>query len=765
MPVRSAKSRPTAPLTRPGTTRRVAARREPTFGVFESKLRPPSLRPGIVKKTALINRLRRTPSARTVTLTAPAGYGKTTLLAQWAAAETRPVAWISLDARDNDPIVFLTHVFAAVDRIDPLDPRPITSLRASTKSTWAAAARRCLRAIASCGRPYLLVLDGADAVRSHETHQLLSALVDQIPPASSVAVAARVLPKLRLAALRAHGDLEEIGVVDLAFTGREAQLLVQAANPDLTAAETAELVETCDGWPAALYLASLSFRDAPPTSGASTGFAGDDRYLADYLRAEYLSRLHPRELRFLRRTSILAGLSEPLCNAVLQQEGSGAELEKIARANLFLVPLPRGRGWFRFHRLFRDLLLRELAQEEPDLIPTLHRRAADWYEAHGELEPALEHADAAADLARVAAIISALAFPLSNRGRTATLEQWLERFDMANVERYPDLAAHGSRIHALRGRAAEAERWLEAAERGVKSRDAAALRPKLAVVSAALCRRGARQMLLEANAGLSRLRRGNGWYPTALLVRGFAAMLLNADEKADSALRDAALEAAALGSSEMRMIATGERSLIARRRGDDREADELSAEASAIARLSDLEDYPTFAIALAASAHTSLRHGRWAEARELLATADIRKRWLTEALPWLAVEVRLELTRSYLTLRDFDAARALTVEVDAILELRPDLGVLVERARELRANIGALSVIEENARLGLTPAELRLVPLLGTHLSFREIAEQLNVSRNTVKTQAISIYRKLGVSGRSDAIAAATRLDPTRMGA
>lgn len=733
--------------------------------MFESKLRPPSLRPGIVKKTALINRLRRTPSARTVTLTAPAGYGKTTLLAQWAAAETRPVAWISLDARDNDPIVFLTHVFAAVDRIDPLDPRPITSLRASTKSTWAAAARRCLRAIASCGRPYLLVLDGADAVRSHETHQLLSALVDQIPPASSVAVAARVLPKLRLAALRAHGDLEEIGVVDLAFTGREAQLLVQAANPDLTAAETAELVETCDGWPAALYLASLSFRNAPPTSGASTGFTGDDRYLADYLRAEYLSRLHPRELRFLRRTSILAGLSEPLCNAVLQQEGSGAELEKIARANLFLVPLPRGRGWFRFHRLFRDLLLRELAQEEPDLIPTLHRRAADWYEAHGELEPALEHADAAADLARVAAIISALAFPLSNHGRTATLEQWLERFDMANVERYPDLAAHGSRIHALRGRAAEAERWLEAAERGVKSRDAAALRPKLAVVSAALCRRGARQMLLEANAGLSRLRRGNGWYPTALLVRGFAAMLLNADEKADSVLRDAALEAAALGSSEMRMIATGERSLIARRRGDDREADELSAEASAIARLSDLEDYPTFAIALAASAHTSLRHGRWAEARELLATADIRKRWLTEALPWLAVEVRLELTRSYLTLRDFDAARALTVEVDAILELRPDLGVLVERARELRANIGALSVIEENARLGLTPAELRLVPLLGTHLSFREIAEQLNVSRNTVKTQAISIYRKLGVSGRSDAIAAATRLDPTRMGA
>ena len=731
--------------------------------MFEAKIKPPSLRPGAAKKAALVNRLRRATSTRAVVVIAPAGYGKTTLLAHWAAAEARPVAWISLDTRDNDPIVFLTHVVAAVDRIEPLDPRVIASLQASTTSKCAATAARCLRALAWCERPYLLVLDGADAVRSHEARRVLSALVDQIPEGSTVAVGARVVPRLRLTPLRAGGDLEEIGVADLALSGREAQLLVEAANPGISEAETAELVETCEGWPAALYLASLSLRDAAAGSLASAEFTGDDRYLADYLRAEYLSRLRPAELRFLRRTSILGALSEPLCNAVLGAEDSGFELEKIARANLFLVPLERRRGWFRFHRLFRDLLVRELAQEEPELIPTLHRRAADWYERRGEFEAALEHADAASDADRVAVIISALAFPLSCRGRTATLERWLERFDAANLERYPGLAVHGSRIHALRGRAAEAERWLEAAQRGARSRDAAAVRPKLAVLRAALCRRGARQMLLDANAGLSKLRSGDGWYPTALLVRGFAAVLLNADAQADSMLHDAGLQAAVLGCNETRMIATSERSLIARRGGDDRRADELSAEATAIATLSGLEEYPTFAIALAASAHTSLRRGRWAEARELLAAADRSRSSLTEALPWLAVEVRLEMARCYLTLRDVEAAHALTAEVEGILELRPELGALADRARDLQQKVRALSIIDENSRLGLTPAELRLIPLLATHLSFREIAEQLNVSRNTAKTQAISIYRKLGVSGRSDAIAAATRLDPDRV--
>jgi len=269
-------------------------------------------------------------------------------------------------------------------------------------------------------------------------------------------------------------------------------------------------------------------------------------------------------------------------------------------------------------------------------------------------------------------------------------------------------------------------------------------------------------MLLDATAALRNLPRGSYWHPTALMLRGVAAMLLGADEEADSLLSDAALEAAGLGWSETPMIATSQRSLIARRRGDDGRADELSAEAREIAARGELEAYPTYAIALAASAYTSLRCGRWAEGRELLTAAGRHRPRLTEALPWLAVGTRLELARCYVTLRDLDGARTRVAEIEAILGLRPELGTLKERAQALEQDVRALTVIEENARLGLTPAERRLLPLLATHLSFREIAEQLEVSRNTVKTQAISIYRKLGVSGRSDAVEAAALVDPTR---
>jgi LuxR family maltose regulon positive regulatory protein len=211
------------------------------------------------------------------------------------------------------------------------------------------------------------------------------------------------------------------------------------------------------------------------------------------------------------------------------------------------------------------------------------------------------------------------------------------------------------------------------------------------------------------------------------------------------------------------MIAMGQQSLIARGRGDAGRADELAHEARAIAIDEELVDYPTFAIALAACAHSALWHGRWAEARDLLAAAERSCASLTEAVPWLAVGVRLELAGCYVTLRDLNEASGLLAEIRAILERRPDLGMLGDRTRELARDIRTLTLVEENARLGLTPAELRLLPLLATHLSFREIADHLNVSRNTVKTQAISIYRKLGVSGRSDAIAEAARLDPTRV--
>jgi LuxR family transcriptional regulator, maltose regulon positive regulatory protein len=725
------------------------------FDVIEAKLRPPPLRPGVVPRGALVSRLRR-DSAAAVTLVARAGYGKTTLLAQWAAAESRPVAWLSLDARDNDPVVLLHDLVAAVDRAQPLDARLFAALGAGRKPRLPSIVGRTAEAFASCRKPFLLVVDNAELLSAPAARRVFSILVGGLPRGSTLALGSRSAPRLAAGALRTGGGLRELGVEELALSRREALLLLQAASPGLTEREATDVITRCEGWPAALYLASLS--DGEPAGLDRSGFGGDDRYFAEYFRAEYLPDLRPQDIRFLRRMSMLRELTGPLCDAVLQEGDSARRLERLADAQLVVTPLERKHDWYRFHRLLREFFQRELVDLEPQAIRALHRRAADWYELTGDPTSALEHADAAGDPDRVAALITASALPVTSRGRVEDIERRLARFaESWPLERYPPVALHGSWIHAFRGRADEAQRWLEIAERGLRrgGRDAEALHVRIHVLRAALCRYGARRMVADAGAALARLPRSSDWYPAALHMRGCAAMLLGADNEADELLAEAARAADAQRCPERKMLAVAQRSFIALRRGDLDGAGALSAQASEILLQAELKTYPTSALVLAAAARTALRHGRWAEARELVSAAEPLRSSLTEALPWLAAETRLELAHCYVTLRDGEAAREVVAELDALLEARPRLGVLVERVRELAGDVETLTLPERGVPTSLTPAELRLLPLLATHLSFREIAEQLQVSRNTVKTQAISIYRKLGVTGRSDAISVA----------
>jgi LuxR family maltose regulon positive regulatory protein len=736
----------------PAAGRAPAGREGNHPAVVESKIQAPSSKRETVARTALVKRLRQA-DAGIVLVVAPAGYGKTTLLAQWAAADPRPVAWLTCDERDNDPVVLLTHAVAALDRVLPCAPDLVRIVQAARSATWAAQRDRALRTLASCPEPVLFVLDAVDCIQTREGRAVIVSLIDHLPAGSTVALCARVPPRLPLAGLRSRSLVEAIGTSELAFSGREAQLLL-AATADLGEDERADVIEACEGWPAALYLAALAVRDGGPASGPPAAVSGTDRYLADYMGSVCLSHLRPSELRFLRRTAVLPELSAPLCDAVLHEAGSKAALARIARANLFLFPVEGRPGWFRVHRLFRDLLQRELMAVEPQLAPALHRRATAWYEKRGDLEPALEHADAAGDVERVIDLIDALALPLSSGGRLATVEAWLGRFDERLFARYPILALHACRVHALRGRSVEAERMLAVAERGARrgGRGASALRPQLLVMRAALARNGPRRMLADARAARARLSRANRWHTAAVELEAHAAVLLGAGDEADALLAETVRAAATFGLRETQLIALSQQSLLARARGDDGRADDLAAAALELARSDQLAEYPTRAIALAAAASSALRHGRWGEARQLLAAADPARPALTAALPWLAVGTRLELARGYLALHDADAARALLDEVDAVLAIRPELGVLCDQARDLRREVDAAAAQAAPAEFGLTPAELRLLPLLATHLSFREIADELHVSRNTVKTQAISIYRRLGVSGRSEAI-------------
>ena len=760
-PGRSKKTRiPSAPGATAQDAREALKRSPaPPFEVVESKVHVPTLRSGTVSRTALVNHLRATAEP-IVILTAPAGYGKTTVLAQWAVRDSRPFAWVSVDDRDNDPIVLLRHVALALHGIEPLPQNVLETLAAPGPSIWKSAIPRLGSALTAFDQPIVLALDDTHLLRTREGLDAVVTLAQHGPEGSLLVLAGRASPKLPVAALRAGGQLSEIGVDRLALSANEAQLLLRATSADLNLATVEELVERCEGWPAALYLAALAAReehDRTPDTERAIHFAGDNTHMADYLRSEYLAKLRPGALRFLRRTSVLERMCGSLCDAVLDDQGSARELEKIERSNLFLVPLDQQRVWHRYHHLFRDLLRRELAEREPQLLGVLNSRAADWYERHGDPESALEHALAAGDLDRVAAIVTKIALPAYYGGRITSVERWLSHFDdPALLERYPGVALQGGWVHAVGGRLAEAERWLDAAERGTFTGTlpdgCTSLRPWTAVLRAALCRDGVYQMVADAETGLAGLPRESLLRPTALLLLGSAHVLLGENDRGDTFLRSAADEAERLGSRDTQMVAISERSLIASARDDPAAAQALALQAQELVDHAHADEYVTSAIALAVAARAELRHGRWDQARAHLAEAERVRPLLAQGLfPWLTLQAELELARAYLALGDA-RARGLVEELCDLVRSHPHVGVLADQVAALATDVDAMPEHGKGAAVGLTGAELRLLPLLSTHLSFREIGEALFVSRNTIKTQAISVYRKLGVSGRSDAI-------------
>ncbi len=734
------------------------------FDVLESKLLAPPGRPQNVSRTALVNRLRAAGAFPVVLVTAPAGYGKTTLLAQWAERDARPFAWVTLDERDNDPFVLLKHVAAALDRIEPLGACVLQAFDRANDTIWDAVAPRLSSELSSRAASFVIVLDGVDALESTDSLEAIGILVGSTPHGSMIALSGRALPRVPIASLRVAGPLVEIGTYELELSRREAELTLRASGVVLDETEMTELLRRTEGWAAGLQLAAIAKTEDADEEGEPVDLGhltGNDRHIADYLRDEYLSRLTPALRRFLTRTSVLERMCAPLCNAILRSKGSALELETVEEANLFLVGLDHRRGWYRYHHLFRDVLQRELAEQEPDLVPILHRRAAAWYEAHLDPESALFHAHAAGDIDDAARILSSIALQLHNSGRVSIVEGWLDLFDVdERLDRHPAVAIQGSSIHAAHGRAEDADRWLHAAERGVASRrkGVAAVRPRISIMRSALCSEGPVKMRADAELAVSRLPKDDAWVPAALLVQGAAALLLGDVERGDAILEEAVAHAARIGSTETHAIAVGERSLIAAARGDVRAADALAEEAQHVVEEGELGDYPSSALALAASARSQLRHGQWDRARRQLAAATKLTPHLTYALPWLALQTRLELGDAYVTLRDRGAAQHMLEDARGILAARPALGVLGERVDRLESEIAAMPRAQDGASSGLTRAELRLLPMLSTHLSFKEIGERLHVSRNTIKTQAISVYRKLGVSSRSEAVALAEDL-------
>ena len=295
-----------------------------------------------------------------MSVVAPAGYGKTTLLARWAETDPRAFAWVALDSRDDDAVVFLRYIAAAIHGVEPVSPEVFDALSGPGGSTWPKRVPRLGSALARLERPLVLVLDDLHAVANPSCLDVLAALVDYVPAGSQIAVASREEPELPLARWRAHGLVDEIGVAHLRLDEREAGLLLEAAGVELDASELSELSERTEGWPAGLYLAALSLQAGAPDLAGAAGFTGDERFVSDYFRLELLSRLPPLEAGFLKYTSVLDRMCGGLCDSVLETTRSADTLERLERRNCFVVPLDRRSEWYRYHHLFGQLLRNEL---------------------------------------------------------------------------------------------------------------------------------------------------------------------------------------------------------------------------------------------------------------------------------------------------------------------------------------------------------------------------------------------------------------------
>jgi LuxR family transcriptional regulator, maltose regulon positive regulatory protein len=731
--------------------------RAAAFG--DAKLVQPRIREGTAQRPDLAYRLRPTARSTVALIVAPAGYGKTTILAELAGpADSRPFVWIMADSADNDPLSFARCITNGLEQSDAI---PAGTLRAKAKSgdSHAVLVARLVQAL-KAAHPLAIAIDDLQFVRSTRSLKIVEAVANNLPPRSQLLLASRTRPRLGLTALRAAGRLIEIGTDDLRLSADEARRLLRASGVDVSPADGADLIARAEGWPAGLYLAALAYAS---DGKALDSFGGSDRFVGDYFDAEYLDELDAEDLDFLIEASVLDSLSAPVCDAVLRTSGSAARLERIARRNLFVTGLGSAKPRvYRMHPMLREALSAKLQRRDPSRIAAIANRAADWSERLGNVEETVEYAWTAGNRERFAALAEQAALPLLQIGQLATIERWLARLDTDLLDRYPALAICGAYVHHIRGRPDEADAWAATATRvpveTVMPDGTPSPEPWTAALRAGMCRNGKDEMRQDAARALSGLAEGSPWRPTALMLLGVGQLLAEETVAADELLAEAHLAATRAECTSTAAVAFATRSLLSAAEGRWDVAGGFAASARQVLQDARLENDPTSPITFVAAARCAVHCNDWVGARNDLARA---RACLPDRAPaWFLVQVCLESVRVHLGLSQRNEAAVALARVETVLDSAPDLGVLLTQAAELRAKLDRTVGGPADQ---LTPAERRLLPLLTTHLTFKEIGELLRISRNTVKTQAISTYRKLDVTSRSSAIDRAIELGLVEM--
>ena len=722
--------------------------------LIATKLHPPVVRDQIVARERLAEPLRAGSGLGLCLVACPAGYGKTTLLAEWQEAEAarKPVAWLTLDEGDNDPVVLWSYVIEALRRACPAISLPASPQMVGAASIVDMVLPSLVNQLDDLGE-VTLILDDFHRLSGGVARQSIAWFVDHAPPAFQLVLSTRTEPDLPLAALRAHGELLELRAGDLRFTSGEADAFLNGRlGLGLTPDDVGSLVGKTEGWPAGLYLAALSLRHAADRHAFVGRFGGSNRHVIDFLVTEVLQAHDPPVQELMLRTSVLERLSGPLCDAVLEQRDSAAVLDELSRTNLFLVPLDDQGGWYRFHHLFARLLRVEFERREPGLAAALHRRAYCWHRDHGTAGEAIHHAIAAGAYAEAAELIEGSWISYANTCRYDTVLAWLRRLPDEILGGNVQLLLIQAWVLSLSARRQEAALAIAAVQR-LGGLGAGPLPDCFSSAEASLTMLRACFPWGDIGAQLDNARRaaelegpGSLWRPLACWAVGTALYFRGQPDEADRWFAESAALAPASAQWLAGEASLAYRSWIAGERGRLDEQRVLAETAAEFVREHGTDK--VIGVAPLALGVSLAARGSPGEALPLIERGVALSRTFGQPIQLAnALLAQVPVLRAS---GEHQRAADAVAEAKSILQACPDPGILAERLAALDRPPQIRRVRSGDQEL--TQRELRVLRLLHGDLSERDIGRELYVAHNTVHSHVRSIYRKLAVSSRADAL-------------
>ena len=714
----------------------------------------PQLRAGTVDRHELLERLGAFRGS--VLVVGPPGFGKTTLLGQWQRFGDRPFAWLSLDTADNDPVLFWSYITWAIRTIEPAFGLGVeAAFRVPGTDLVRAVVLGLLNELEALEIELVLVLEDYHWITNAACHESLELFLDRKPPNVTLVVSARSDPPLSFGRLRAGPGLLELRAADLSFTEEEADRFLNGTlGLGLSTEAVAELQERTEGWPAGLYLSYLSLREAADRERFVRDFSGSSRHVVDYLREVVVTALDERTREFLLRTSILERMCGPLCDFLTGRGGSAELLIRLERANLFLVPLDDRRDWYRYHRLFADLLQDELDRLEPGRAPELHRRASEWLAAAGHTGAAIRHAIAAGDLDSATRFVAEQYLRTIEWGGVATVAGWLEAFPRTVVTADARLAIVEAWVMGFLNRPDEARLAIQSALRvgyeGPLPDGASSVEASAALLRAGFPWGDVGEMLAAARRAFElEGGRDSMWRVTVHVQLGWSLSLAGEFDEARPLLESAAAQAPL---TEQWLNALGAECLlawIALEDGRFGEAERWARDALGVVESHGLSETPPGGWAYATLGAVLAGTGRADEADRLLGRGLEQMRG--GAQPLLLIQALLAFAPVRRTLGASGEARALLAEARTLVDECRDPGVFGVRLEELSRSISP-AYRRISPEKPLTERELEVLHLLEKGLSQREIAQTLYLSYNTVHSHTRTIYRKLGAISRAEAI-------------